>query len=142
MIVLITPSLTVLGLLGIGLYTAPVPAVPDGSDGVLTLTLPRKPAPDESLALRLSVGVLPRGARVVAQTLDGEIVGTVSPFGVRPDRKAGVYTIPVPAKAIAGDRVTLRLHVLEKGVEAGGPPAKAEIEGAKLAFMPARHRQD
>jgi hypothetical protein len=137
MIALFNNSLPVFGLLGIGFFAVPVPAAPGGPNGVLMLKLPRKPAADESLALRLSVGVLPQGARVVVKTPDGKIAGTVSPFGVRPGRKAGVYTIPIPATAVTGDKVILHLEVLEKGTEVGRPPTKEEIEGAEVAFMPA-----
>src|SRR4051812_35629656 len=98
-------TLPVLGLLGIGLLVGPVPARAESPDGMLTLTLPRPPAADEALVLRLSVGVLPRNARVVVQTVDGEIAGTVAPYGVRPGRKAGEFTLPVPAKAVVGDKV-------------------------------------
>lgn len=140
----IGPALPMLGLLGIGFLASPVSSSaerPDGN-GMLTLTLPRQPAANEALVLCLSVGVLPHHARVVVHTVDGEIAGTIAPFGVRPGQKAGVYTIPVPAKAVEGDKVTLRLDVLEKGAEAARPPARAEIEEAKLAFVPVARRLD
>src|SRR4051794_21400833 len=121
-------ALPLLGLLGIGLLVSPISALTVGTDGVLTLALPRQPAADEAAVLRLSAGVLPRQARVVVRTIDGEIAGTVSPFGVHAGRKAGVHTIPIPAKAIVGDKVTLRLEVLERNAQSPRPPTCAEIE--------------
>jgi hypothetical protein len=142
MIAWIDTFLPIVGLLGTGFLVDPVPTAPAGSDDVLTLELSRKPADGESVALRLSVGVLPQGARVVVEMLDGKIAGTVSPFGIRPGRKAGVYTIPVPDKAIGGDKVTLHLKILEKGAKAARFPVKGEIERAEITFMPAPSRPD
>ncbi|MGI8515243.1 MAG: hypothetical protein ACR2NT_08870 [Acidimicrobiia bacterium] len=135
-------ALPVLGLLGIGLLVSPISALTVGTDGMLTLALPRQPAADEAVVLRLSVGVLPRQARVVVRTIDGEIAGTIAPFGVRPGREAGVHTIPIPAKAVVGDKVTLRFEILERDAQAGRFPTCAEIKEAKLVFMPVSRRLD
>ena len=104
--------------------------------GKLTVPLSRRAAPGEALVLRLKVGVLPDGAKISVGTLDGEIAGGVSPFGVPPGRKAGVYSIPVPAKAVVEGKVTLRLEVIEKDGKTRRPPARPEIEDATLAISP------
>ncbi|SIO36254.1 hypothetical protein SAMN05444166_4103 [Singulisphaera sp. GP187] len=129
-------SPSVLGLLGIGLLASLLPSGGEAPGGKLTLTLSRQPTKDEAIVLRLAVGVLPRNARVIVRTVDGKIAGTVAPFGVRPLQKAGVYQIAVPAKAVVGDKVTLRLEVLEKGAGEARLPTREEIEDAKLTFVP------
>jgi hypothetical protein len=108
----------------------------------LTIALPRQAGAEEALVIRLSVGVLPRRARVVVETLDGEIAGSVTPYGIRPGRKAGIYTIPIPDKAVSNKKITLRLKVLEQGAKSSRPPARAEIEAAKVAFTRVSREQD
>lgn len=114
----------------------------DEPDGRVTLTLPREPAEGEAIVLRLSAGVLPRGAKVVVRTADGAIAGSVAPFGVRPGRKAGVYTVPIPTRAVKDGKVTLRYEVLEKGAKAGRAPARTEVEGSKLALIRVEKRPE
>src|SRR4051794_38704269 len=102
----------VLGFLGIGLLASPVPADTIDRKGHVTLTLEREPTAEEMVTLRVTVGVLPRNARVVVRTERGEIAGTITPFGVRPGQKAGVHTIPVPPGALSKKKVALRFEVL------------------------------
>jgi hypothetical protein len=101
----------------------------------LTLDLTRQPATDEEIVLRLALGILPRGTRVVVRTADGEIVGTASPYGLRPGQKAGTHTIPVPDKAVTGNKVTLRIEVLDKGSGKPRSPLKGEVDSTKLDFV-------
>jgi hypothetical protein len=108
----------------------------EGKHRALTLALPRAPASDEAVALRVKVGILPRGARVVVRLPSGEIVGSVSPFGVLPGRKAGASMIPLPAKAIENGKVQLIFEVEEKGRPAARPPTKKEMEAVELVFLP------
>jgi hypothetical protein len=131
----IRPALAAIGVLGLGLLASPCFSSAEEPDRVLTLTLPRQPAANETIALRISVGVLPRRARMVVRTADGEIAGTIAPFGIRPGRDAGEYTIRVPDKAVRGDKVTLHLVVLEKDAEESRRPTCSEIKSAKLAFI-------
>jgi hypothetical protein len=129
-------ALPVLALVLLGLLASPVRSRAEEPAGRLTLTLPRRPAADEALSVRLTVGVLPRDARVVVRTADGQIAGTIRPFGVRSGQKAGVFTIPVPSKAVVEDKVSLRLEVLEKNAKAARAPTEAEVEHAELSFVP------
>ena len=130
----------VLGFLGIGLLASPVPADTIDRKGKVTLTLTREPTEDEMVTLRVTAGVLPRNARVVVRTEDGEIAGTITPFGIRPGQKAGVHTIPVPSGALAKNKVELRFEVLEKDAKQARVATKAEIEDAKLVLIPAVRR--
>jgi hypothetical protein len=128
-------DLLVLGLLG-------CPVLPDtvDPDGKLTLTLLRPPTADEMVAVRLTVGALARNARIVVRTADGEIAGTVAPFGMKPGQKAGVFTIPIPGKALTNNQVSLKLEVLEKDAKAARAATRTEIEDAKLVLIPASRR--
>ena len=109
---------------------------PGTANGALILELPRSPAADETVCVRISVGVLPRNARIVVRLDNGEIVGTVAPYGVRPNQKAGVYTIPIPTSAAVNGKVSLHLEVEQKSVATTRAPTQAEVEDARLAFVP------
>jgi hypothetical protein len=109
---------------------------PGAASGTLILKLPRSPAAGEAVCVRISVGVLPRNARIVVRLDNGEIVGTVAPYGVRPNQKVGVYTIPIPTNAVLKGKVSLRLEVEEKSAATTRAPTQAEVEDAKLAFVP------
>jgi len=65
----------------------------------------------ESASLVVRVGVIPRGAEIEITATSGILVGVISPYGIRPGREAGAYTIPLPAAAISGRRVTLLLSL-------------------------------
>jgi hypothetical protein len=105
------------------------------ANGTVTLELPRSPAAGEAICVRITVGVLPRNARIVVRLGNGEIVGTVAPYGVRPNQKAGVYTIPIPTKAAVNGKMSLRLEVEEKSAAIARAPTQAEVEDARLAFV-------
>jgi hypothetical protein len=104
-------------------------------NGVLILELPRAAGAGEAIYLRLTVGVLPRGARLVVRLGDGEIAGTVATYGVRPNQKAGIHTIGIPARAVVDGKVSLVLDVEEKKAPVR-PPTQSEVEGATLVFRP------
>jgi hypothetical protein len=96
----------------------------------------RLPAEDEALVLRVSVGALPDQARIVVRTAEGKIAGTISPFGLPPRRKAGVFRIAIGRKALADGKVPLRFEVVEKGSKAPRPPTERELEKAELEIIP------
>jgi hypothetical protein len=108
---------------------------PGVANGTLTLELPRFPAAGEAICVRISVGVLPRDSRIVVRMDNGEIVGTIAPYGIRQNQKAGVYTIPIPTKAAVSGKVSLRLEVEEKGAATARAPTQAEVDDARLAFV-------
>jgi hypothetical protein len=114
--------------------------LPMDSKGLLTLTLPRQPADNEMLVIRVWVGSIGQGTKIVVRAIDQKIAGTIVPFGIRPGQKAGMHTIAVPANAVADKKVSLRFEVLEKGAKAARAATRLEIEDAKLAFLPASKR--
>lgn len=103
----------------------------------MLLALPRTRAADEQVAVRITVGELAKGARIVVKTGDGEVVGAVAPFGVLPGRKAGTFLVPVPLAAVKDDKVILHLEV-EESPQAGKKraPTSTEVEAANLELMP------
>ncbi len=127
-------------LLAAELVACTPPGSPIEPGGKLTLTLSRRPAANEMLVVQLKVGVLKRGTKLVVRAIDHEIAGTIAPFGIRPGQKAGLFTVPVPSKAIVDKKVSLRLEVLEKDAKAARAATKGEIEDAKLAFIPVSER--
>ncbi len=127
-------------LVMVGSATCGAGDLPIDSRGKLTLPLARQPAANEMLVIRIWVGAISQGTKIVVRATDQEIAGTIVPFGVRPGQKAGMHTIAVPASAVNDKKVSLRLEVLEKGAKAARAPSRLEIEDAKLAFIPASKR--
>jgi hypothetical protein len=115
-------------------YGPPSSAI--GPKGEIRLSLPRQLRANEMLVVRLKVGVVPRGTKIIVRTADHKVAGTIDPFGIRPGQKAGVYTVSVPAKAVADEKVSLQVEVLEKDAKAARPPTRSEIEDAELSFVP------
>jgi hypothetical protein len=113
---------------------------PIDSEGKLTLALPRQPAANEMLVVKIWVGAIRRDTKIVVRSTDKEIAGTIVPFGIRPGQKAGMHTIAVPEKAIADKKVALKFEVLEKGAKTARAPTRLEIEDARLAIIPASKR--
>jgi len=101
----------------------------------VTLALPRAASSNEALAARIRAGVLPPGARIIVRLSNGEIAGSVTPYGVRSGQKA-LYTIPLPGRAVASGRATLQLELKEEG-GATRPPTDQEVEGVELVWVPA-----
>lgn len=83
----------------------------------LTLPLPRPLRPGEIAWLEVEVGPIGR-REVIVSTAAGRDIGVISPFGVRAGQEAGTYPLPVPADAIEGDRVIVRLSI----TQVGAPP--------------------
>ncbi len=123
-------------LLMIGSVMCGAADLPIDSRGKLTLTLPRQPAENEMLVIKIWVGAISRGTKIVVRATDQEIAGTIVPFGIRPGQKAGMHIIPVTAKAVGDKTVSLRFEILERGARAPRVPTRLEIEDAKLAFIP------
>ena len=94
----------------------------------VTLMLPHALHADETAWLEVSVGVLRHDKEIHITTPSGQPLGTISPFGIRTGQEAGTYTVPLPADAISGDRVTLRLSL---GNEQR-PPTAREIKNIKV----------
>jgi hypothetical protein len=114
----------------------PPKSEPPKTTDELVLKLPRDRRADEEVAVRVSVGDLPPGKRIIVRLKSGEIVGAITPYGILPGRKAGVSTLPIPDKAIINGEVTLRLEVADRSTDKGRPPTVKEVEQIVLTLLP------
>lgn len=92
----------------------------------VTLTLPHALRVGEAAWLEIDVGPLARGDEIDITTTSGRSLGTISPYGIRSGQAAGTYTVPLPADAIAGDRVSLRLTLGQRA------PTLDEVKSVRL----------
>ena len=76
-----------------------------------TVILPHAPKAGEAVFLEIKLGDLPRGTKIEFSDSHGRPMGAISPFGRRTGSEAGAYTIPVPASAVSGSRVSPRIVV-------------------------------
>jgi hypothetical protein len=131
-------SAFVLAAPGVLLACSPMSAADDAPPPYKTyeLRLPRKPDGDEALRAVITVGELARGDQIVARTKSGEIVGTITTVGFRPGLKGGIFPLPVPPKAVEGDRVILRLEVVTSEPDSKvRPPSPTEVEQVTLKLI-------
>ncbi len=106
------------------------------SDGSVVLRLPRPPRADaagRAWVLEIGLGVLGAGAQVEVNAASGEPLGTISPHGPRAGRAVGSYSLPVPADAVRGGRLALRITVLDAAGRARAPAAGEVISVRLLA---------
>ena len=96
----------------------------------LCLVLPHALREGESAWLRVTVGVIQRGAEIEITTPSGRSLGTISPYGIRPGREAGTYTVPLPADAISGRRVPLLLSLRANGKQRA--PTAKEVKRVRV----------
>lgn len=81
----------------------------------VNLVLPRALRAGESATLLVSVGVIPRSGEIEITTKSGKLLGVISPYGIRAGHESGTYTVPLPADAIDGRRVCLRVSLRANG---------------------------
>ena len=106
------------------------------SHKVFTLPLPRAMAANELVRAHITTGQLPRGTRVVAKLPNGEVVGTIAPYGTL-NASRGPFTIAIPARGVRDGKVTLHLQVIEKRGAAPRAPTESEIEKIELSLVSA-----
>jgi hypothetical protein len=102
---------------------------------VYDLPLPQAAAPGQMLVARVSVGLLKPHQRIIVRTRNGEIAGSISPFGYQARQNSGAYTIPLPGNAAKDGHVRLLLQVEEKGIPTRAPTAD-ELRSIDLAYVP------
>jgi hypothetical protein len=113
-----------------------LPACASAANGEAVLTLPRSLKAGEAVTVVVEVGVLPRGCEISVTTPSGQLIGTVSPFGIRAGQAAGSYALPVPAEAVKDGKLSLRLTL----TGTGGPPrapTDQEVKSLKVSITPA-----
>lgn len=111
------------------------PPLPEGKPmpdhGKITLPLPRDPVADETLKLNITVGSLPRGARIIVRSGRGELLGSISPFGKTGNRPRVSYVLPVPGEEILKRKLILQFS-LEDSDKKVRVPTDAEVLEIKL----------
>ena len=94
------------------------------AEGDKTLALPRALKAGEIAVIQVQVGNIARGQEIHVTTASGRELGVISPFGVRSGHAAGTYPIPIPADAVAGQRLTVHLTVTGNGAAPHAPTAQ------------------
>ena len=88
------------------------------------------------LAARVTIGPLKAHQRIVVRIRNGEIAGTIAPFGAKARQSSGLYTIPIPEAGISDGGVRLLLQLEQKDAPARAPTPE-EVLGITLEYMPA-----
>jgi len=108
---------------------------------VYNLEVPRAASPGEMLVARVTAGPLKAHQRVIVRVRNGEIAGTVSPFGAQARQGSAVYTIPLPGHAVKDGVVRLLVEVEEKNAPTRAP-TRDEVREITLAYIPATKSGD
>ena len=123
-------SLSIAALVA-GLFALETSTLVAEESPVIELAAPRAAAGSQSVALAVTTGALPPGARLALSTENGEILGAVAPYA--PGSRSTTATVPVPRSAIVDGRLRLRVEVLEPGAPPR-PPRPGEVQ--RLELMP------
>ncbi len=115
-------------------FAAPVDSTskPLPNKGRVTLSIPKPPPPGEPLVIQVTVGELPRRARIEVRSAKGELIGSISPFGQGANRTGGAYTIPVPLELVINQKLPLWFIVQEDKAESSRIPTDAEVKDVKV----------
>ena len=100
---------------------------PFSENGKVTLSVPRSLASEEALSVRVTVGTLPKGARIVVRSERGEVLGSIVPFGQSTNRPNMSYTIPVPPELVSDQKVSLGFTLEEAGTKQSRVPTETEV---------------
>jgi hypothetical protein len=90
---------------------------------MIELSAPRALRSGESVEIEVTTAPLPRGARLVVMTEQGEVLGVVTPFNVPGTGTGYTATVPVPHTAMTDGRLRLRLQLIEQGATPRAPRA-------------------
>ena len=126
-------------LIGIAMLAGVSQALGSESSTVITLTPPRAALAQEALWLKLTVGVLPRGALLRINREDGRPVGSVAPHGGTAALIPQDYTLALPNDIVADGAVRLRLQMRTSDGNLRAPTPK-EVLGTELVYVPADRR--
>ena len=108
------------------------------SHKAFTLTLPRALNANDLVRAHVTTGPLRRQARVVAKLPNGEIVGSIAPYGMTNPTPGGSHTIAVPAHAVREGKVTLHFELIEKRGAAPRAPTDREVEKVEVSVIARR----
>jgi hypothetical protein len=99
----------------------------------VTLVLPHTLRGDETASLLVTVGVISHGDEIKITTTSGRRLGVISPYGIPTGNEAGTYVLPLPAEAISGRRVSLRLSVISNGRQRA--PTNKEVKNVRVEIV-------
>lgn len=118
----------------VGLYVL-APEHPAAEEiSVLELAMPRLAVAGETVQLIIRAGRLPKGARLMITSEEGETLGALTPFGQELGGGSSA-AIPVPLSRVVNGRLRLRLVIVEPDAPPRAPRA-GEIESLKLIVLP------
>lgn len=105
---------------------------PFAENGKVTLSVPHNVSAGDSVSVRVTVGTLPKGARIVVRSGTGEVLGSIAPFGQAANHPGVFYTIPVPSELVADRKISLGFILEEPGGKKSRVPTEAEVREVKL----------
>jgi hypothetical protein len=100
---------------------------------VVELVMPRAASSREAVDLSVQVGAIAKGTEIDITTPSGELIGTVSPFAIRPGQPAGTYVFPLHEGAIENGRVVVAMSLRRAG-EAARAPTPEEVIKVSIVF--------
>lgn len=107
---------------------AGTPSARENDGGVRSVVLPRPLKTGETLILEVELGPTGSGMQIVLRTLDGRLIGTVSPHGMRHGRAGGTYAVPVPEHALQDLAGRVRWPLLVRVESSAAPPQPADTQ--------------
>lgn len=117
------------------IYGISMPALAAEQQNLVELTLPRAAADDEAVWLQIQVGALAPGAVVRLSSSEGQLFGSVAPYGPARAAQSPSYLVPLPKTAVVNGRIRVRLTVEEPGKPSREPRAD-EIESVVPIYVP------
>ena len=103
---------------------------------IIDLPIEKSLGQDEALRALLHVGVLPLKAWIEVRNSDGEILGSVRPYGILPGQKVGIHVIAIPNSLIVKNKVQLHIIIIDSGERA---PISKELEKVELSVVKITH---
>ncbi len=93
----------------------------------------RTPNNNEALWLEVRVGALPNASTLILRDLEGETIGSVSPYGKTSRQAGGGYLVPLPA-SMQHEKITLRVELVLAHNEVRRP-TEDELEEVRLVYL-------
>lgn len=104
---------------------------------ITELVAPRDPGEKDVVRVRVETGPLPFGARLVVKTEQGDVLGSISSYGVSGPNDTRSASFPLPARAVVHRRVRLQVQI-----EAPGAMTRSatpdEITRLDIVILPRR----
>ena len=124
-------------VVAIAVLGSSIPAVSATALDHAVLVAPSGDRGAQSFSLAVKVGAIGR-QRVDVATGDGQFLGAITLFGVRPGEPGGTFHIPVPAEALKGGKLDVRFKIVGGGSDptVSRAPTEAEVVSAVLEAAP------